>query len=345
MAEALVASGKVRVTRRELTALWARTAPKLVGEPGQVAGLAAALTELASDGVIKLPAGAWDTSTFPALPRSVRIPAARRDVRARPWTQFPWCGELGWIASLRTLSNAQFNDLVAVNSWLADTRGIDVPIVPMRYRSVQLFGDEKRLERLARSSPLFGPGLLNLELLVCRRFPPPLAAAEVGSGLDLLVVENSDTYWVAVEALRNHLTAHPVGVVAWGCGKSFPAQTPTLTIDVAGRGPVGGTVWYWGDMDPEGLAIAVDAATASTHLGGPPVRPATALWAAMADRPVQAVGTVTWSDIGREWLGRDLHANFAAVRSARGRVAQEAVPATVITEWAAALRPHRGEPA
>lgn len=333
LAEALIANGKVQIPLREIQASWAKVAPRLVGQPNQVEELTSALTELANDGVLELPSRAWDRSTVPALPRSVKIPDARRAVHLRRWTQFPWCAELGWAASLPKLSSAQFSNLVAVNNWLARTRDEVVPIVPIRYRSVQLFGDEKRLEHLLHSSTLFGPGLLNLDLLACQRFPPPMAAAEVGPGPDLLVVENSDTYWTAIEVLRNHPAVHPVGAVAWGCGTSFLAQIATLTLDVAGRGPVTGIVWYWGDLDPEGLAIATNAATASADIKGPPIRAAKQLWAAMANQPVQSPGTITWSDIGSEWLGQELHAKLSTVRSAGGRVAQEAVPAAVVADW------------
>lgn len=337
LGEALIAKRKVQIPLGELQTAWAKVAARLVGQSNQVEELVSALTELASDGVIELPVQAWDRSTVPALPRWVRVPDARRAARLRPWAQFPWCAELGWAASLPSLSSAQFTDLVAVNSWLACTRGDAVPIVPMRYRSVQLFGDEKRLEHLLRSPSLFGPGRLSLDLLGCRRFPPPMAAVEVGAGTDLIVVENSDTYWAVVDALRNHPTAHPIGAVAWGGGNSFPTQVPTLTLDVAGRGPVHGTVWYWGDLDPEGVRIAADAAVASEHLGGPQIRPAILLWASMADQPVQSAGEITWPDVGHEWLGPELHATFAAVRSARGRVAQEAVPQNIVGEWVATL--------
>lgn len=337
LAEALIANGKVQIPLREIQASWAKVAPRLVGQSNQVDELASALTELANDGVLALPSGAWDRSTVPALPLSVKIPDARRAVHPRRWTQFPWCAELGWAASLPTLSPAQFNNLVAVNNWLARTRGDVVPIVPIRYRSVQLFGDEKRLEHLLHSSTLFGPGLLNLDLLACQRFPPPMAAVEVGSGPDVLVVENSDTYWTAVRVLRDHPIIHPVGAVVWGCGKSFLAQVPTLALDVAGRGPVTGVVWYWGDFDPEGLAIATNAATASAQIEGPPILPAAQLWTAMANAPVQSAGKITWTDVGHDWLGQELHAKLATVRSARGRIAQEAVPAAVVADWVAAL--------
>ena len=224
-------------------------------------------TELRERGVVQLPATAWDTSTSPPLPRSVTVPLARQADRRHPWTRFPWCSELGWVASLTTLTDARFNELVAINTWLARNRGDPTPMLPMRYRSAQVFGDEKRLETMARTA-LFGPGRLSMELLACQRIPPPLAAAKVGSGPDVLVSENSDPYWMAIEALRTE-AAHSVGLVVWGAGKSFPTQIPTLNVDVAGHGPAQGTVWYWGDLDPDGLAIAVEAANVATIVGGP----------------------------------------------------------------------------
>ncbi|WUI01547.1 DUF2220 domain-containing protein [Spirillospora sp. NBC_00431] len=330
-AEAVTSHGNVRVSLRDLWRLWAASAPRLIGHPAQAAALAAALADLADRDLIELPRTAWDTSTTPPLPRSITVPKSRRPGSVRRWTQFPWCTELGWAASLPSLSDARFNDLVAINDWLVRTRGTRLPVLPMRYRSVQLFGDEKHLEAMARTS-LFGPDRLTLETLACVRIPPPLAAATVGAGPDVLVIENSDTYWTAVHTLRHQIT-HTIGIVAWGAGRAFPSQVPTLTVDIAGRGPVTGTVWYWGDMDPDGLAIASGAAAVGTI----PILPARALWVAMAERPVQSPGTIDWTATpGREWLGPELWTQLAEIRSASGRVAQEAVPSTVIAEWAAA---------
>lgn len=338
LADALAAADKVRIPLGDLWTLWSRAAPRLVGDPQQTMALAAALTELRARGVVELPSRAWDTSTSPPLPRSVTIPVARRADRRYPWTQFPWCSELGWVASLPTLTEARFNDLVAINTWLARSRGVQTPVLPMRYRSALLFGDEKRLEAITRTA-LFGPGRLSMELLACARIPPPLAAAEVGTGPDVLVVENSDPYWMAIEILRAS-SRHSVGLVAWGAGKSFPSQIPTLNVDVAGHGPAQGTVWYWGDMDPDGLAIAVEAANVATAVEGPAIRPAARLWAAMADVPVQSSGSVDWPwALGQQWLGTELSDQLDVVRRARGRVAQESVPPRTIGDWALTVSP------
>jgi len=336
LADALRAAGSVRIPLDDLWALWVTAAPRLAGDPAQAAALAAALQALAAQGVVELPANAWDTSTTPPLPRSVWIPAARQTARDRAWMRFPWRHELGWAASLPTLSDARLRDLIAINDWLVRTDGGNMPVVPVRYRSAEVFGDEKRLESMTRTN-LFGTGRLSLHMLACRRIPAPLPAVVISAGPDVLVVENSDTYWVAAETL-SRLDNHPVGAVAWGCGKTFPSQVAALGVDIAGRGPVTGRVWYWGDLDPPGLRIAADAAAAATVAAAPQVQPAVGLWAALADRPVQDAGEIDWSTApGSHWLGAQLWDQLQYVRDAGGRIAQESVPARIIATWAAGI--------
>ncbi|MCY1144124.1 hypothetical protein OWR29_39530 [Actinoplanes sp. Pm04-4] len=333
LADGLGRTGSVRVPLSQVWSLWTAAAPRLIGDAVQAAALEAALRNLETRGLLELPSTAWDTSTTPPLPRSVTIPAARRALRAKEWIRFPWRHELGWVASLPTLSDARLRELIAINTWLARTNGGTTSIVPVRYRSAEIFGDEKCLDGMARTN-LFGSGRLSFDLLACVRIPAPLPSVLVGPGPDILVVENSDTYWVAADTLRNSHT-HRIGAVAWGCGNAFPSQVAALGVDIGGRGPVTGTVWYWGDLDPAGLTIASDAATAAAAAGLPDIKPAVALWAAMAERPVQNTGSVNWSAMpGRDWLGDQLWQQTARVRETRGRVAQENVPAHALASWA-----------
>jgi hypothetical protein len=336
LADTLTRTGSVRVQLPQLWTLWTTAAPRLIGDAAQAAALAAALRELATRGLLELPTTAWDTATSPPLPRSVWIPAARRTLRAKEWIRFPWRHELGWIASLPTLSDSRLRELIALNDWLVHTDGGKTGVVPVRYRSAEIFGDEKCLDGMVRTK-LFGPDRLSLDLLACVRIPAPLPSITIGPGPDVLVVENSDTYWVAADVLRSRHD-HRIGAIAWGCGNAFPSQVAALGVDVGGRGPVTGVVWYWGDLDPAGLMIATDAAAAAAAARLPEIRPASALWAAMADHPVQNTGNVNWSaTFGRDWLGDRLWERTAAVREARGRVAQESVPADVLASWAAAV--------
>ena len=62
---------------------------------------------------------------------------------------------------------------------------------------------------------------------------------------------------------------------------------------------------------------------------------ARSIWAAMAHRPVQNTGNVNWSAMrSRNRLGNQLWEQTAVVREARGRVAQESVPAHILASWA-----------
>lgn len=338
LSELLIAAGRVRVPLPQLWQMWDASAPRLRGDPQQASGLHAALTAISEAGTIELPIGAWDSSTSPALPRSVMVPAARLPARQRPWNTYPWCPQLGWVASLPALTELRYRHLVAINDWLVRTAGSQTPVVPMRYRSAELFGEEKQLETMLKTN-LFDEGRLSLTMLSCTRIPPPLAAARVGDGPDVLVVENSDPYWVAVDVLRSD-PDQPVGLVVWGAGRSFPSQVPTLMVDVAGHGPTRGIVWYWGDMDPDGLSIAAEAARLSVLISGPAIQPAQQLWEAMADHPGQNRGEIDWSnaEAGRIWLGEPLASRLDKISAARARVAQETISSRFVAQWAEALK-------
>src|SRR5260370_9171997 len=104
-----------------------------------------------------------------------------------------------------------------VNQWLHDSR--DHLVVPSRERSLEIFGDEKALDRLIGTA-LFAPGRLSLELLRCRRVVPRLHCEPVGKGRVLLVVENSDTFNSLAEVLRGR-NYHRVGLAGWGAGTAF----------------------------------------------------------------------------------------------------------------------------
>jgi len=333
MRDAITVAGKVRLDSDEVWSLWCAAVPRLAGAAEQRQVLARSLELLADALIIELPTSPQSRMTAARLPRYVTVPSARRDARVHSWKSYPWLRRLGWISSLRHVTDDVFHDLVAINEWLVGLGERTIPVVPVRYRSAEILGREKRFDELAKTS-LFGPGRLGFDLLSCRRIAPPLAAAEVGAGADVLVVENSDTYWVVLDALRG-VDGHGIGVVAWGSGRSFPSQVESLGVDVAGRGPVNGTTWYWGDFDPVGIEIALAASRTTDKIT---VEPAVGLWSAMADVPVQGCGKHDWARTdGADWLGDELWARLDHVRARRGRIAQERVAVDVVTSWASQL--------
>lgn len=286
--------------------------------------LAALLDELADHQLIELPRGreGWDTPT-PPLPRWVRLPAhPKADGRpSRGRSQVMWRHELGWAASA-VLTAAQFDVLKTVNRWLRDTDGDAEArtIIPMRERSLEIFGDEKRLDALTTSA-LFAPGRLTLATLFAERIPSPLAYERVGDGGTLLVIENSDTF----ETVSALLADEPgrTGYVAFGGGHAFESSVARITrlkgvTDIA----------YYGDLDDDGLIIPQRANATAAALGLPAVRPAAGLYRLLLQRDFRgtAPGAIDPLVAQRRtaWLPAELRDGAVDVLVTGQRLAQEA---------------------
>lgn len=150
----VTASRVRRVPLRELLVAAAsvdRTGSATVGWRARVL---AAITELADQGLVTLPTTREDRTAHPPLPAYVtRIDAPRPEIRAPD--RVVWHLDLDWVgrrADEIGLSKAEHRFLTAVNAWWP-RRGGDP--VPMRERSLEIFGDEKELERWV-FGPLFG---------------------------------------------------------------------------------------------------------------------------------------------------------------------------------------------
>lgn len=312
---------RVRVPLDRLLDAWADALPELAGRPTQLTELADALADLAAENLIELPARrSWDRSSIPPLPLFVTVPAARTAPAPAPWRHHPWRPELGFVASLPVVGRDQFDALRAVNVFLSGAA--DEPVVPMRLRSAQLFGDEKLLDTLV-ASRLFGPGRLTLAMLRCERRAPPMALRRVGDGADVLVVENADPFWALCDVLGN--VGGPIGTLAWGAGNQAEHSVPGLWQD--GTVGEGGTVWYWGDLDPEGVRAATRAAEAAARAGYGTLVPHGGLWAALC--ALEPTGATVWPPMDGSWLGH-LWERSVPLRRRGGRVAQERLGAETL---------------
>lgn len=244
--------------------------------------------------------------------------------RHRWWQPRPvvWRPALSWAADAR-LTPSQRGTLEHVNGWLHTAR--DPLVVPMRERSVELFGDEKALDRLLPTG-LFGPGRLTLELLRCHRVAPRFITESVGSGSGagdlLLVVENSDTFDSLVRALRRS-PGHRVGAVGWGAGAAFEGSVRSVDRTAAAE------IRYFGDLDEKGLRTPTHAAALAQREHLPPVLPAIGLYDALlrlADpQPGQRrVAEATAAQL-TAWLAPEHRDLAASVLAGGQRLAQEAV--------------------
>lgn len=282
--------------------------------------LADALAELDTAGLLRLPsARSYDRTEAPHVPhfvtvdrRPVDAPAARR--------RHVWHPELSWAAEVR-LTPAQVDILGQVNRWLHEHR--DPLVVPLRERSLDIFGHEKTLDRLLPTN-LFGTGRLTLELLRTRRALVRFTTETVGVGGELLVVENSDTFDSLVTALRRR-DIRRVGRVGWGAGSAFEASVLSIRqLDP----PVHG-VRYFGDLDEKGLRIPASAAALAAAEGLPPLRPANGLYDALltvaAPQPAQRQVPPAAAAEAARWLDPRHRERAISVLTAGTRLAQEAV--------------------
>jgi hypothetical protein len=317
----------VRIDR--LWELFAQSSPDVAREPAKRQLLVDALSELETAGLLSVPKGrgSWDRTGHPPLPRFVRrsierVPSSAASDRLR----YPWVPALSWAASERVTAS-QRDALTAVNAWLARHPQPPEPL-PHRERSLEIFGNEKRLDELL-TTPLFAKGKLTLDLLCAYVVHPPFVWRAVSSavGSELLVIENHSTFDSVCRALEHHVaagTSCPFRFVAYGAGNAFEASVTYI----ADLNPVPDRVRYFGDLDSEGAAIPARASARAiaTHL--PAIEPHLGLY-----RLLFAHGTpqpASLPAVRTTWLG-ELQPQVDALFASGHRLAQEWVNVAVLS--------------
>jgi hypothetical protein len=212
------------------------------------------LEELAERGDIQLPVRQgklWDRTSKIILPTSITLllPATDHDA-ALQWRQFPWHPSLQWVLQLRMLAADQFAFLMRVNEGLVE--GWFSQPECFKYRSLQLTGDEKRLERLTKGA-LFASGCLTLEMLGCEPDALPLATEYLSSQPTMLVFENASPFMLA-RGIAACTLPQEIGRLAYGAGKQVLKAVPYFSMIE----PAIKDVLYVGDLDAEGLKIAAE---------------------------------------------------------------------------------------
>lgn len=319
--EALTATAPGR-KRHALETLWTvfiRVEPVLGRGPAARRNLAARIEQLTEAGALTVPRAAknWDRSAEPPLPRFVTLTASSP-------TPAPSAGPTLWAPELADFADQAPRslraDLEAIQRWLA-TGGRDRPSVPERERSLEVFGDEKRLEAL-RGGSLFAPGRLTLETLRCFAVSPPLVWRSFTGARVGLIVENHHSWH---SFCRFSAATGAYAAVVYGAGKALLKALPTLG-EVAEASGVERFV-YLGDVDPDGLHIGRRATEDAVALDLPPIAPAAGwyrrLFALAEGRtfPSRASRAVNRDDIA--WLPGDLQSRAADLVRAGRRLPQE----------------------
>jgi hypothetical protein len=321
----LLAGRRSRIPLALLQDLVLELEPALRTSPLKRERLAEAIEEAALAGRLRLPAHRRHYAGHPPLPAwvtLVRGDAASPTVAGRDYF---WRPELAWAGDLR-FRREELERLKRVNAWLRD-RAADEPEVPVRERSLELFGDEKLLEQL-QGGRLFFEGRLSLGLLRARTVHPPFVVHRVSGAPVLLVIENHHTYDSFTRLLG---PSSGVGVLAYGAGSAFVGSV-TYAADLA---PPIEEIRYFGDLDAKGLRIPADA----DRVRGPDlphVRPAARLYERLLEVGVAATAPPVSAETASQlvtWLPPALRNDVAALLRAGGRMAQEAVGHKALRTW------------
>lgn len=335
--EAGVPAGRAVARLAEYGAAFDEAAPSLVTSPRRRAELRDAIGELESAGVVRA-SRTQDRSERPSLPTELTLLWRDADpVVGRETAAFPWRPELAWAAGL-PLRRTEFEALKAIQAHLRDMDD-DEPIVPVGERSLAIFGNEKRLARLAKGERLFGPGRLSMELLRAQTLAPPFVFRHVGPGRVVLVLENQATYHSVLATLP---PGSPVGLVVFGSGANFVASVAYLAElpTDAGIAQTFTAIRYFGDLDRQGLAIPLAADRVARGAGLPAVQPADGLWELLLDHGVRQRNEAVAPDVAARvaaWLPSRLRAAASDILIGGERMAQEAVGTRLLgshRDWA-----------
>ena len=299
--------------------------PALRTSPLKRERLAEAIEEAAGAGRLRLPASRRRYGGHPPLPAWVLLVRESAVQPAVAGSDYFWRPELAWAAELRLRPN-DLDLLKRVNAWLRDLPAGE-PVVPVRERSLELFGDEKLLDRL-QAGRLFLAGRLSLDLLRARRVHPPFVTHAVSAAPVLLVIENHHTFDSFSRLLG---PSSGVGILGYGAGSAF-AGSVTYAADLPVRIR---EIRYFGDLDARGLRIPADADRARGP-DLPPVRPAAGYYERLLQVGVTAAAPPVPPETAAElvaWLPPALQDEVAAMLVAGRRMAQEAVGYKHLQEW------------
>lgn len=320
-------SPRKKITLDELRREYFSMHPEVQNSPERGALLLSELRMLELKGAITLPApGSWERVGVPALPKWIMLVRALEPIVSEDYSRVPWAPELGFWTELKP---RQMSAAKAINEFLLRRRGAFRP-VPIKERSLEIFGDEKALDAMRTGASLFS-GRLTLTALGAFQVPLPLPYRQADApGRPVLVVENHNSFWSFGEWNHN---AKRYAAVVYGAGEAFRSTGAALSQalkDVEAEGAE-----YLGDLDPKGIRIPQDFNRTSAP-DEPKVRPALDLyrWLLQNGRRREKPECSNTGDLlATNWLGADLGAELAAIWQQGLWVPQEGLGYEQLADW------------
>lgn len=323
---AIATSSKKKVFLDELKRNFYALHPAVLNSPDRSSRLLAALRELEQQGAIRLPAsGSWEKLGNPPLPQFVTL---IREVEqdTYDYSHEPWVPEFGFWPQLR---GSQLSDAKTINDWLLRHRGT-FQQVPIKERSLEIFGDEKRLDALRSGSTLFA-GRMPLAVIGAFHVSPPLPyrLAQTESTC-VLVVENHNSFWSFGEWNQS---SKRYRAVVYGAGNGFAGAAEALVQvlhEVQGQ-----DIEYLGDLDPKGMRIPLDF-NKSAQRWGLHVAPASEYYRWLLRHGRQRTKLekrIVPDDSATRWLGEQSGAELMTIWQKGLWIPQEALGYEQLVQW------------
>jgi hypothetical protein len=209
---------------------------------------------------------------FAAEPRLREIFAGELPEAPDPRFDF---ASVKWAAPLAFLTSEPVtvapDDLLMLNQFLLKEPRTQ-QVVPIKERSLEIFGDEKRLDALVSTS-LFRADRLDWERdLKCEIIGEPLGwkrGPAVAASRPVMVIENAATWHTYC---RWNAECKLFSAVVYGCGNRFVdgiRYLPEIFHELGGSR----RLFYFGDLDRRGLEIPQEATSKAQNLGLPIIEP------------------------------------------------------------------------
>lgn len=244
--------GGMRIGLDRLRALFAAIFRPLPERDDAHRELAACLQAAVASGRIRMPQARhlWEREREPPLPKWVQRAGADAPAPTAPVPV--WHPTIAAALEASRPAAGLLEDLRALDAWLKAAGGT-APLLPIQERSYEIFGDEKRLGDLL-DQKFFRAGGIGPEHLRSYRVTEPFAMTPFNVTSDLAIaVENLATYDSLTRAAGSLPEGGRPAAVIFGRGKQFMRTCESLPV----RLPHVRRLLYFGDLDEEGLAIAM----------------------------------------------------------------------------------------
>ena len=332
LVRALKKTGRRRIPLDMLREQFASACPELAEQPDRRTRLAEALRHAADAGDIMLPrqARSWDHVAGAPLPGFVMLAALDTPPAPIISPGYAWHPLLSFASGER--NRLRLESAKRINEWLKSDPDLTL-IVPIKERSLEIFGDEKRLDQL-RGGTTVVFGRLSLAALGCRVCPIPLPfepGPEGTRGRPILIIENNDT-WASFSVWNRSCARYSaVAYAGGGHGKNL-AYDETFIDELVGRFQAN-ALFYFGDLDPAGLRIANRAAERRSSRGAIPLQPAANLYAWLLDHGTRTTLRASERALERDlaWLPDYFRSRIESLFAAKQRIPQEALGLRVLT--------------